>query len=222
MGSLRGKTAMVTGGSRGIGRAVAQELARAGALVAVHYDGGEDSANDTISTIEAAGGRAFLVQSELGTPGDVDRLWAQFDAGQKAAGAEPGLDVLVNNAAFRRQGDLETITPEDFDKVLALNVKAPFFIVQKGLPRLRRGARILNVSSGVSCIAFPEMIAYCMARGALHTFSLTLAKVLAKRGITVESISPGEVPYDDAVSVAASLMASVDVRWMADQTKFLG
>ncbi|GAA4474907.1 SDR family oxidoreductase [Phytohabitans houttuyneae] len=196
MGPLEGKTALVTGGSRGIGRAIAQRLAADGALVAVHYGNNEAAVKQTVESIAAVGGRAFAVQADLGVPGDADTLWSQFDSGLKELGAPAGVDIIVNNVGIGDFADIETLTPEQFDRLFAVNVKAPFFIVQKGLPRLRDGGRIVNVSSGVTRVAYPEKIAYAMTKGAINTFGLALAKALGARRITVNSVSPGIIDTD--------------------------
>jgi 3-oxoacyl-[acyl-carrier protein] reductase len=245
MGTLTGKTALVTGASRGIGRAIALRLATDGALVAVHYGSNTTAAKETVEQIAGAGGRAFAVQAELGVPGDAATLWAGFDAGLRDIGAEPGLDILVNNAAIARSDDIFTVTAEQFDAVFAVNVKAPFFIVQQGLDRIRDGGRIINISSGVTRIAFPGTIAYSMTKGALETFSLTLAKALGARNITVNSVSPGIVDTDvnadwlrdnpdawahsaaystfnrvgqpDDIADIVSFVAGADARWISGQ-----
>jgi 3-oxoacyl-[acyl-carrier protein] reductase len=196
VGTLNGKTALVTGASRGIGRAIALRMAAEGALVAVHYGSNDAAAKETVELIADVGGQAFSVRAELGVPGDAAQLWAGFDAGLRELGAQPGVDVLVNNAAIARSAAIDAVTSEEFDRVFAVNVKAPFFIVQHGLDRIRGGGRIINISSGVTRIAYPETIAYSMTKGALNTFSLTLAKALGERNITVNSVSPGIVDTD--------------------------
>lgn len=195
--TLKGKTALVTGASRGIGRGIALRLAKDGALVAVHYGRDETAAKQTVDMIESAGGRAFAVGVELGLPGDAEALWAGVDDGLRRLGLGPGVDILVNNAGIGRSGAIDEATPEEFDRIFAVNVKAPFFIVQKGLDRLRDGGRIVNISSGVTRIAFPDIIAYSMTKGALDTFSFTLAQALAGRHITVNSVSPGFIDTDN-------------------------
>ncbi|RJL33259.1 SDR family oxidoreductase [Bailinhaonella thermotolerans] len=197
MGELNGKVALVTGASRGIGRAIAVRLGRDGALVAVHYGTDEAAAKETVATIEEAGGRAFAVQAELGAADGVERLFEGLDAGlREHAGGDPGLDILVNNAGIGLPGTIEQVTPEGYDRVFAVNVRAPFFIVQAALPRLRDGGRVVNVTSGVSRIAFPEGIAYAMTKGALELLTLNLAKQLGPRGITVNSVAPGIIDTD--------------------------
>jgi 3-oxoacyl-[acyl-carrier protein] reductase len=196
MAQLNGKTALVTGGSRGIGRGIATRLAADGALVAVHYGKNEAAAKQTVTSIVESGGHAFAVGAELGVPGDAQALWAAFDAGLAEIGAEPGLDILVNNAGITGSSDLVGTTAAEFDKIFAVNVKAPFFILQQGLERIRDNGRVINISSGVTRIASPPMVTYSLTKGALNTLSFTLAKQLGERGITVNSVAPGIVDVD--------------------------
>ncbi|NEA98890.1 SDR family oxidoreductase [Streptomyces sp. SID13726] len=192
-GRHQGRTALVTGGSRGIGRAISARLAREGALVAVHYGHDEAAADRTVKEIEADGGRAFAVHAVLGVPGDAATLWSAFDRElvRYAPDAAPGLDVLVNNAGITLPRTIEHVTEEDYDRVFAINTKAPFFILQQGLDRLRDGGRIITVSSAAARIAWPTIIAYAMTKAALDHVTLSLAVQLAPRGITVNSVSPG-------------------------------
>jgi len=196
MAPLDGTTSLVTGASRGIGRAIARRLAAGGSLVAVHYGSNAEAAAQTVDEITAAGGEAFAIGAELGVPGDAERLWQAFDEALAARGARPGVDVLVNNAAIGSSAPLAGTTPEAFDRVFAVNVKAPFFLVQRGLDRIRDGGRIVNVSSGVTRIALPETLAYSMTKGALNTFTFTLAHELGRRGVTVNAVAPGIVDTD--------------------------
>ncbi|MDF2709389.1 SDR family oxidoreductase [Nonomuraea muscovyensis] len=194
---LDGKVALVTGGSRGIGRAIAERLGRDGAVVAVAYAREAVAAKEVVKRIEESGGRAFAIRAELGGHGDAVALWDAFDAavGEFAPGA--GVDVIVNNAAIATSSDLDGLTEEEFDQVFAVNVRAPFFIVREALRRgLRDGGRIVNISSGVTRIALPGVIAYSATKGALDVFTLTLAKQLGPRGITVNSVAPGYVETD--------------------------
>lgn len=191
-GRLDGKTALVTGASRGIGRAIAERLGREGARVAVHYNGNEQAAKETVVAIEAAGGSAFAIKAELGVPGDAAALWSAFDA------QADGVDVIVNNAGI--DGIREPIGGTDeaaFDRVFAVNAKAPFFVTKLGLDRLRDGGRIVNVSTGLTHGArMPQLIAYTMTKGAIDTFTQTLAKELGPRGITVNAVAPGVIDTD--------------------------
>lgn len=192
MGALTGKTALVTGGSRGIGRAIAERLGRDGARVAVHYNGNAQAAKETVAAIEAAGGSAFAISAELGVPGDAAALWAAFDA------HADGLDILVNNAGI--DGIREPIAGTDeaaFDHVFAVNAKAPFFVTKLGIDRLRDGGRIVNLSTGLTHGArMTQLIAYTMTKGALNTFTEILAKELGARGITVNAVAPGVIDTD--------------------------
>lgn len=146
-----------------------------------------------MATIEQAGGEAFPVQAEFGTDGDVGTLLTGLTAGLRGR----PLDILVNNAAC---GNLETVwsagsvdqlTPERFDEVFAINVKAPLFLVQATLPLMPDGGRIVNISSLATRIALPSQIAYAMTKGALEVMSRTLANALGGRGITVNTVRPG-------------------------------
>jgi NAD(P)-dependent dehydrogenase (short-subunit alcohol dehydrogenase family) len=238
-----GKTALVTGGSRGIGRAICHRLAREGALVAVHYGHDEAAAERTVKEIEADGGRAFPVHAELGVPGDADTLWSAFDRALAARDAEPGLDVLVNNAGITVPRRIADVTEADYDRVFAINTKAPFFIVQRGLDRLRDGGRIVNISSVATRVAFPALVSYTMTKAALDYLTLALAQELGPRGITVNAVAPGyteteinptlAVPeirrrYSEAsvfgrlgapsdIADVVSFLASDDARWTTGQ-----
>jgi 3-oxoacyl-[acyl-carrier protein] reductase len=181
------RTALVTGGSRGIGRAIALRLARDGVRVGVHYGGNEGAAKRTVDDIRAAGGQAFALRADLGDTGAVERLWSEYDL------QADGLDILVNNAGIGKHQPLAEVTPEWFDRLVAVNARAPFFLVQQGLSRLRDRGRIVNIGSGVTRIAFPQDTAYSMTKGALNTLTLTLAKELGPRGITVNTVGPGIV-----------------------------
>ncbi|HEU5025395.1 MAG TPA: SDR family oxidoreductase [Spirillospora sp.] len=192
MERLAGKVALVTGGSRGIGRAVARRLAADGATVALTYGRDAAAADATVRTIEKDGGRAVALRAELGRHGDAAALWEAFD--ERTGNAR--VDIVVNNAGIGRSADLAGLTEEEFDEVFAVNVRAPFFIVQQALPRLADGGRIVNVSSGAARLAMPEAIAYGSTKGALDTFTLNLAKALGPRGITVNSVAPGIIDTD--------------------------
>ncbi|MFI7278413.1 SDR family oxidoreductase [Streptomyces sp. NPDC049879] len=192
MGERDGRTALVTGASRGIGRAIAERLAADGADVAVHYGGGAEGAEETVSRITAAGGRAFAVHAELGTAGDVDTLITGLERGL----AGRPLDILVNNAAAPPGGPIETDTPEAFDRLFAVNVRAPYFLIQRALPLLRDGGRIITLSSVATRMANPGQTSFAMGKGALETMTLTLASALGARGITVNAVAPGATRTD--------------------------
>ncbi|MFI1769180.1 SDR family oxidoreductase [Streptomyces sp. NPDC020800] len=189
----RSRTALVTGGSRGIGRAISCRLAREGALVAVHYGHDHAAAERTVKEIEADGGHAFAIHAELGVRGDAARLWAAFDRGLTEQATHPshGVDILVNNAGITLPRTIEHVTEDDYEQVFAVNTKAPFFIVQQGLGRLRDNGRIVNISSGAARSAYPAIIAYSMTKAALDQIALSLARQLGPRGITVNTVAPG-------------------------------
>ncbi|WP_067708575.1 SDR family oxidoreductase [Nocardia yamanashiensis] len=191
MHALTGKTALVTGGSRGIGRAIAERLARDGARVGVHYNSSPDAAKDTVAAIEAAGGSAFAVYAELGVEGDAQTLWSAFDS------HADGLDILVNNAGIADLGGVSDTTPEVFGRLFAVNTTAPFFITQLGLDRLRDGGRIVNVSTSYTLgKADPQLTAYAMTKAAIDVFTRALAKELGPREITVNAVNPGAIDTD--------------------------
>ncbi|MFF8591846.1 SDR family oxidoreductase [Streptomyces sp. NPDC015220] len=196
MRTLAGRTALVTGGSRGIGRAVAERLGSAGAVVAVHYGRDAAAADQVVAAIRAEGGTAFPVHAELGGPGDVETLWESYDRQILEHSDDAGLDILVNNAGITPRGEIEETTAEAFDEAVAVNMRAPFFLTQQGLKRLRDGGRIINVSSGATRIALTDIIAYAMTKGAVDAFTLTLAKALGARGITVNAVAPGIIDTD--------------------------
>lgn len=192
MTALAGKTALVTGGSRGIGRAIAERLGRDGARVGVHYGHHEAEANKTAATIEDAGGQAFVVRAELGAPGDAEGLWQAF------AEHADGPDILVNNAGV---GDVRApisgVSPEEFDRLLAVNTKALFFVTKLALPLLRDGGRIVNLSSSLTRgVAVPELAAYAMSKAPVDALTTVLAKELGPRKITVNAVAPGVVDTD--------------------------
>lgn len=240
MGSFKGKTALVTGGGRGIGRAVAERLARDGARVAVHYGNNDAAANDTVRAVENAGGSAFAIHAKLGVPGDAEALWAAF--GEHA----DGVDIIVNNAGMSTDSDtIKDMDPDTFDELVAVNAKAPFFIIKYGLTRLRDGGRIINVSSAATRIAHPGAVVYSMTKAALSVLIQPLAwSGLSARGITVNAVSPGFIETDvtpwlqdprtrewadslnsagrtgqpDDVAGLIAFLASDDARWVNGQT----
>ncbi|MER6047892.1 SDR family oxidoreductase [Streptomyces sp. NPDC001793] len=195
---LDGKTALVTGGSRGIGRAIAERLGRDGAVVALTYARDQAAADETVARIRKDGGRAVALHAPLGERGDAAALWSAFDARitEHAPGTGPAVDIIVNNAGIGMPSALPALTEDDFDRVFAVNVRAPFFVVREGLTRLRDGGRIINVSSGAGRLAMPVAIAYGATKAALDNFTLNLAQELGGRGITANAVAPGIIDTD--------------------------
>jgi 3-oxoacyl-[acyl-carrier protein] reductase len=186
--SLQGKIAVVTGASRGIGRAIALRLSQAGASVVVNYQKNTEAAAAVVREI---GGEAFAVRGDCGTVQGIRQLFQALDAELTQRRGNNQFDILVNNAGVGREGTVETTSEEVFDELIAVNVKGAFFVTQQAIPRLRDGGRIINLSSALSRIAYPRMAAYSMGKAAINHFTLILAAELGKRGITVNAIGPG-------------------------------
>ncbi|GIO31644.1 MULTISPECIES: SDR family oxidoreductase [Paenibacillus] len=196
MSKLTGKTALVTGASRGIGRAVAKRLAEEGALVAVHYGSKHAEAEAIVQEIKQQGGDAFAVGADLRSMEGIRQLFASLEALMQERLQDSGLDILVNNAGVGLPIPIEETTEQAFDDVVAVNVKAPFFIIQQALPRLRDGGRIINLSSATTRISLPVVAAYNMTKGAMNALTLSLANQLGVRGITINAILPGFIETD--------------------------
>ena len=195
--ALTGKVALVTGASRGIGRAIAERLARDGALVAVHYGSNGAAARETLKAITDAGGRAFIVQARLDNSGsEIERMFSLLDKLLAEQTGEPRFDILVNNAGVDRTGTIEQMTPEIFEEVFNTNVKGTFFLTQRALTRIRDGGRIINMSSALVRAVRPGKIVYTMTKGAIDKLTMVLAQQLGARGITVNSVAPGPVDTD--------------------------
>lgn len=240
MAGLAGKTALVTGAGRGIGRAIALRLGRDGARVGVHYSASAAGAADTVSAIEASGGQAFAVAAALGTGGDAVRLWSAYDD------HADGVDIIVNNAGIL--GDRVPFAKTNeatYDRVFDVNTKAPFFILQHGLRRLRDGGRIINISTVFTHgTRNAQLLPYAMSKAAIDALTSTLAKDLGSRGITVNAIGPGPINTEmnaarlqtpdgramiaalaplgrvgepDDIADIAAFLASDDSRWVTGQ-----
>lgn len=193
---LNGKVAVITGGSRGLGRATALRLAADGATVAVHYRADDEAAQSAVAQIREAGGRAVAVQGELGGTAGLDSFFANLDAALEAETGDTGFDILVVNAGVNVAATIADTTEAQFDTVFDLNVKGVFFLVQKALGRLRDGGRVITLSSGLSRFAYPQYIAYSASKGAIDVFTRVLAKELGPRGITVNAVAPGAIDTD--------------------------
>ena len=188
---LAGKIALVTGASRGIGRASALALASAGAWVLVHYGRGAAAAEAVVAEIRAAGGRADALQADLASPDGPHRLAADV---RRITGDR--LDILVANAGISSAGPIEDMTVEDFDALFAVNVRAPYFLIQQLLPILGDGASIILLSSLAAHAAVGTLAAYAATKGAIDTIVKHFAAALGPRGIRVNAVAPGVVDTD--------------------------
>lgn len=193
---LTGKVALVTGASRGIGRAIAQRLAADGAFVAVHYGTNRAAADETVSVITAAGGKAFAVGADLAAKDGVKTLFTALDTELKARAGSTELDILVNNAAVAPFASFEETTEELLDQIYTVNVRSLFFVTQQAVKRLRGGGRVVNISSGVVRVPFPAVAAYSALKAPVDNLTKTLAVELGPRSITVNTVSPGVIETD--------------------------
>ncbi|UPK43930.1 SDR family oxidoreductase [Paenibacillus pabuli] len=191
MNSLKGKMALVTGASRGIGRSIALRLAQEGAYVAVHYGNRQDDAAAVVRQIEQDGGNACMIGADLRTMDGIHHLFAELDETIRNQTGASGFDILVNNAGIGQIVGIEETTEASYEEVMNLNVKAPLFVTQQALSRINDGGRIINISSFVTRVASPGVFTYSMSKGAIDTFTLLLAKQLGSRNITVNAIQPG-------------------------------
>src|SRR5271169_69367 len=191
MTKFSGKTALVTGASRGIGRASALALAKAGAQVLVHYASGAKEAEAVVAEIRKSGGRADAIAADLAAPDGPHKL-----ARQVRAIVGDRLDILVANAGVAKAAVIEDTTIEDFDRMFAVNVRAPFFLVQQLLPILGKGSSVVFVSSLAAHAAVPALSAYSATKGAIDTLVKHFALALGERGIRVNAVAPGVVDTD--------------------------
>ncbi|WP_312527033.1 SDR family oxidoreductase [Comamonas sp.] len=192
---LTGKIALVTGASRGIGRAIAIALAEQGARIIVHYHQAGNAADGLASEIRAQGGEAWTVAADLSAADGASVLAHAVKTIVRDASAG-GLDILVNNAGVGLRARIADVREEDFDRLLQVNLKTPFFLIQQLLPVLRDGGRIINVSSMGTRAAYPEMSVYAPAKGGLEALTLLLAAELGPRNITVNAVLPGATATD--------------------------
>lgn len=182
---LKGKVALVTGASRGIGRAVAEELALSGAAVAVNYVADQAAAHTVVDGIAAAGGRARAFQANLASSDEVATLFN----GVRDEFAR--LDILVNNAGLARYAPIRDYAIEDFDRLMAVNVRGPFLACRQAARQMADGGAIINITSTVTRVMLPNYGVYAATKGALEQMTRVLAKELGARSITVNAVAPG-------------------------------
>lgn len=191
MTELAGKRALVTGGSRGIGAAIALILAEKGADVAITYERSADRAADVVRAIEAKGRRGLAIQADAADPAAVKR---SVDEAAKWLG---GLDVLINNAGIARYAPIAEISAETIDELFAVNVRATVLAAQAAIPHLKAGGRIVNIGSGgADRIVGDTGTVYFMTKSALQSFTRGLARELGPRDITVNLVQPGSTNTD--------------------------
>jgi 3-oxoacyl-[acyl-carrier protein] reductase len=188
---LSGKITLVTGASRGIGRATALALAQAGAQVIVHYSSGEKEATAVVTDIRNAGGKAEKVAADL-RKADGPHLLAE----RVRAIIGDRLDVLVANAGIGKAASIAETTVEDFDALFAVNVRAPYFLVQQLLPVMTKGSSVILISSLGAHAVVGNLSAYSATKGAIDTLVRHFASELGERGIRVNAVAPGVVPTD--------------------------
>jgi 3-oxoacyl-[acyl-carrier protein] reductase len=239
MTKLSGKTALVTGASRGMGRASALALARMGAQVLVHYNSGVKEAEAVVAEIRKAGGRADAVAADLSAPDGAHKL-----ARQVRAVVGDRLDILVANAGTSKSATIEETTVENFDRLFAVNVRAPYFLVQQLLPVLGVGSSVILVSSLGAHAAVGTLSAYAATKGAIDTLVKYFAAALGPRGIRVNAVAPGAIDTDmsnlvktdegkslvlgmqalkrigqpDDVGSVVAFLVSQDARWITGDT----
>jgi 3-oxoacyl-[acyl-carrier protein] reductase len=189
--SLAGRRALVTGGSRGIGAEIVRRLAADGAAVAFTYGASAAEAEKLVAEVGEAGGTAIAIQADSADPEQVAR------SVEETVAQLGGLDVLVNNAGVAYVGDAESFPLEQFDRLVAVNVRAVFVAIQRALPHLREGGRIINIGSiNADRVPVGGLSVYAMTKGAVASLTKGLARELGPRGITVNNIQPGPIATD--------------------------
>ena len=188
--SLKGKTAIVTGGSRGIGRAIAEKLAERGAAVVVNYTLSSAAATEVAQAITKAGGKAIAVQADVSKPADIKRLFAETE---KAFG-KPA--IVVANAGIYASKAIADSTEEDFDNIFSVNARGAFFTLREAARQVQDGGRIVAISTGGTRLFMPGAAAYLGSKGAVEQFVRSLSYELAQRQITVNAVSPGFTETD--------------------------
>ncbi|WP_411346616.1 SDR family oxidoreductase [Paenibacillus sp. WLX1005] len=188
MGTTR--TAIVTGASRGIGRQIAIQLAQSAVNVIVNYASSKEKADEVVHLIQTAGGEATAIHADISKVSEVERLFAETI---KQYGA---VDILINNAGTMNMATLDQVTEEEFDQHIALNVKGTYFACQQAMEHMQEGGTIINFSTSVSGAMLPGYSLYGATKGAVEQLTRQLAKEFGPRGITINSIAPGQVATD--------------------------
>lgn len=199
---LSGKIALVTGGSRSIGAAIAKKLAADGAAVAITYSASPDKAAQVVAEIEAAGGKALAIAADAGNPEAVRAAVA------KTVSAFGGIDILVNNAGVAANASIEDFKFEDYERMIAVNVTGVFVATQEAVRHMTPGGRIIHIGSSMTrYAAFPTASVYTLTKGAITGFNRSLVRDLGPKGITVNTVHPG--PTDTDMNPADGPVAAI-------------
>ena len=191
MKPLEGKTALVTGGGVGSGRTITERLAADGAAVAIHFDPrDEKEAHRCASAIREAGGQAFAIGADLASLDEIAAMFEILDASFATLGGPCHLDILVSSASELKLARIEHVLPESFDRQIAVNMRAPFFVTQHALKRMGSGGRIIFISTASIPVVYSPAAVYAMAKAAMLPLCVSLAQLLAERGITVNAVLP--------------------------------
>ncbi len=190
------KIALITGGSRGLGRATAESLAQKGVDVVITYLSRQDSAREVVSAVQARGRRAVALQLDTSAVGSFGPFADELKHVLSETWGRTTFDYLVNNAGTGLHKPILETTEADFDALVNVHLKGVFFLTQKLLPLLADGGRIINVSSGLARVSFPNTAAYAMMKGGIEVFTRSLAKEFGARGITANTVAPGAIATD--------------------------
>lgn len=237
------KKALITGGSRGLGRAMVKRLAADGADVFFSYRSNHEAAQNVVKEVESAGGQAHAIQADGSNLAGIKKLYDDFEAQLLKKYDSPRFDFLIPNAGIISPGEIDDVSEEAFDQIFNLNVKGVFFTIQRGLSLLNNGGRIITLGTGLTRFMMTEYIAYIAAKGAIDTFTKALALKLGPRGITVNTLAPGAIDTDmnpwlktpegiesmrgmtaldrvghaEDIADAAAMLLSKDARWITAQ-----
>jgi len=196
MSNLNGKTALVTGSSRGVGKEIALRLAEAGANLIVCYRTNQAEAAQVVAEIKAMGRSATALQVDLNGTHDLERFVGEVNKTVQEISMTAKLDILINNAGVERKATIGEIAEEDFDFVFNTNVKSVFFLTQALLPTLVDGGRVLMIGSGLTRFSLPPYITYAATKAAVTSLATYMAKTLGHRQITVNTLAPGALHTD--------------------------
>lgn len=224
--NLKGKIALITGASRGIGRAIAARLSHDGAAIVLNYIHNKDKALELAATIEHNGGRAHVVQADVSKAKDVDRLFGE------AVNHFGRLDIVINNAGIRISKKIAEISEDEFDLLFDINLKGTFLVCRQAARRLSSGGRIVNISTTITKMMVPDFGIYAASKAAVDQITRALARELGEHGITVNAVAPGSTDTElfregktraqiEQLAQAASLGRIAEVDDIADVVAFV-